>query len=441
MAQTVLNFSIDSTDERLTSRSGEIVFGEYLKAIGVDQLCDRYLPQPKSNRGYAPFNFIQPLLLMMHAGGRSLDDMRMVQTDKAMQEVLHIDKVPTADSTGKWLKRHGLIGMYGTEDINKVLLKRYIKRIEEPLVLDIDASLIESHKSIAEYTYKMFPGFTPMIGHINGGYVIHSEFRSGNIAPADNNLTFVKRCEDKLPKESKLKYLRADSASYQAKLFDYCEDNDITYTIGANLDRSVLNSIKEIKQWETMRSVDGKTHHVNEEVAEFIHTMQHTNHSFRLIVSKKTTTPILHGFEEILSEEALLAYASERYHVIATNADEEEMSAQDVVRFYRKRGDTSENRIKELKNGFNLKYLPTSDFTGNAFYFQIGVLAYNLFVLFKETLEKRWQHHTIQTLRYKLYNIAGKVITHARQTILKVNAQFVDMLESIRKKSYLISLE
>ncbi len=441
MAQTVLNFSIDSTDERLTSRSGEIVFGEYLKAIGVDQLCDRYLPQPKSNRGYAPFNFIQPLLLMMHGGGRSLDDMRMVQTDKAMQEVLHIDKVPTADSTGKWLKRHGLIGMYGTEDINKVLLKRYIKRIEEPLVLDIDASLIESHKSIAEYTYKMFPGFTPMIGHINGGYVIHSEFRSGNIAPADNNLTFVKRCEDQLPKESKLQYLRADSASYQAKLFDYCEDNDITYTIGANLDRSVLNSIKEIKQWETMRSVDGKTHHVNEEVAEFIHTMQHTNHSFRLIVSKKTTTPILHGFEEILNEEALLAYASERYHVIATNADEEEMPIREAIMFYRKRGDTSENRIKELKNGFNLKYLPTSDFAGNAFYFQIGVLAYNLFVLFKETLEKRWQHHTIQTLRYKLYNIAGKVITHARQTILKVNTQFVDMLESIRKKSYLISLE
>ena len=62
MAQTVLNFTVSSTDERLTARSGEIVFGEYLKAIGVDKLCDSYLPQPKSNRGYAPFNFIQPLL-------------------------------------------------------------------------------------------------------------------------------------------------------------------------------------------------------------------------------------------------------------------------------------------------------------------------------------------------------------------------------------------
>ena len=74
MAQTVLNFSIAPTDERLTSKSGEIVFGEYLKAVGVDKLCDTYLPQPGSNRGYAPFNFIQPLLLMLHSGGHSLDE-------------------------------------------------------------------------------------------------------------------------------------------------------------------------------------------------------------------------------------------------------------------------------------------------------------------------------------------------------------------------------
>jgi len=289
MAQTVLNFTIVSTDERLTARSGEIVFGEYLKAIGLNKLCNHYLPKPGSNRGYEPFNFIQPLLLMMHSGGRCLDDLRMIQSDIGMKEILHMKNVPTSDGTGKWLKRHGLIGMYGLENINQELLKRYLKRVEEPLVLDIDASVIKSHKSIAEYTYKMFPGFTPMIGHINGGYIIHSEFRSGNIAPADHNLSFIKRCEAQLPKEKKIAFVRADSASYQAKLFDYCQDNHMIYTVGANLDRSVLNSIKEIKQWETIKSDDGKTHHLKEEVAEFIHTMQHTNHSFRLIVVKKTT--------------------------------------------------------------------------------------------------------------------------------------------------------
>jgi len=301
--------------------------------------------------------------------------------------------------------------------------------------------VIESHKSIAETTYKMFPGFTPMLGHINGGYVIHSEFRSGNIAPADNNLTFIQRCEEQLPSEKKIKYVRADAASYQAKLFDYCEDNGMGYAIGGHLDASVVKNIESIEQWESMRDYEGKSHHVKEDVAEFIHTMHNTKHAFRLIVTKKITTPILHGFEDILSPEELLEYAKERYHVIATNISEEEMTTQEVIHFYRQRGDTSENRIKELKNGFNLKHLPTSDFTGNAFYFSIGVLAYNLFVMFKETLQKSWQRHTIETLRYKLYNIAGKVTTHARKTILKVNQQFVAILEDIRKKNYELSLE
>jgi len=59
MAQSVLNFAVESTDERLTPRAGEIVFGEYLKAIGMDKLCNTYLPQLRSNKGYEPFSFIQ----------------------------------------------------------------------------------------------------------------------------------------------------------------------------------------------------------------------------------------------------------------------------------------------------------------------------------------------------------------------------------------------
>jgi len=440
MTQRVLNFSIESTEERLTPRSGEIVFGEYLKAIGLHKLCDIHLPQPQSNRGYAPFSFIQPLLLMLHSGGRCLDDIRTIQRDSAMREILNMRNIPTADATGKWLKRHGLIGMYGMENLGKVLLRRYLKRVDEPLVLDIDASVIESHKSTAAYTYKMFPGFTPMIGHINGGYVIHSEFRSGNIAPADHNLTFIERCIEQLPRTQALECVRADSASYQHKLFDYCDTHGIVYTVGAHLDSSVLENINEIDVWETMTLHDGKSHHLKEEVAEFIHTMNDSDNAFRLIVVKKQITPILPTLEEILSEEEKLHYAREHYSVIATNADES-MSAQEVVHFYRQRGDTSENRIKELKNGFNLKYLPTSDFTANAFYFQIGVLAYNLFVLFKETLQKSWQRHTIETIRYKLYNIAGKVVTHARGLYLKVNEQFTDILNNIRQKSYEISLQ
>ncbi len=438
MTQRVLNFTVESSDERLTPRAGETVLGEYFKAIGLDRLCDNYFPVSKSNHSYRPFEMIQPLLLMLHAGGRVLEDVRTITLDKGLRTLLGIQRMPTADTIGKWLKRTGLQGIYATERVNRTLLRRYLKTIDEPLILDMDATVIESHKSIAMPTYKEFPGFTPMTGHVNGGYMIHSEFRPGNMAPADNNLWFLKRCENQLPKGRSFAYVRADSASYQAKLFNYCNANNITYLIGAHLDAPTLQNIKQITEWETLDRHDGEYHHIKEEVAEFLHTMNHTDHAFRIIVVRRQVTPILPMMETFLDEEELLAYANERYSVIATNAED---TAQEVVRLYRQRGETSENRIKALKGGFNLNYLPTSDFMANALYFQIGTLAYNLFILFKQTMQQSWQKHTIQTIRYKLYNIAGKVITHARKRILKVNREFVEMINHIRRRCYEISLE
>jgi hypothetical protein len=439
MAQTILNFTVESTKEKLTPRAGEAIFGEFLKAIRVDKLCNKHLPSPQSNRGYAPYTFIQPLMLMLHSGGRYLEDIRMIDSDKALRTLLGMRNVPTADSIGKWLKRDTTEKHDGMEKINRILLQRYLSRVEDSLVLDIDATVIESHKSIAYTTYKMFPGFTPIIGHINGGYVIYQEFRQGNVAPADHNLDFLKACEAQLPKDKKLTYLRADAASYQAELFNYCDENDITYAIGGELDESVLYNISQIYQWKPLSCKAGCTHHLKEEVAEFLHAMGDTDNAFRMIVVKKTATPILHGLEQFLTEEELLSYASERYSVIATN--DLTMSTEEIVHFYRQRGDTSENRIKELKNGFNLKYLPTSHFKANALYFHIGTLAYNLFMLFKRILHTSWQKHTIQTIRYKLYHVAGKVITHARQTILKVNHQFIETFNTMRERIYQVSLE
>lgn len=441
MPQGFLNFNLEPTEEYLTSNTGTIILGEYCKAIGIDRLCDAALPAPGSNRGYRAFEHIFPLLLMLNSGGRVLSDLRMMRSDKAMRTALKIARMPTEDATNKWLGRIGIAGVYGLQSVNRMLLKRHLNHIsDEALVLDIDASVIESHKSSAVYTYKSIPGYTPMLGHINGGFVIHSQFRSGNIAPADENLSFVQQCVAQLPKGKHIQWLRADSASYQAGLFNYCECNDITFTIGAHLDSRVLAEINAIDTWKTMHTKKGEVHLLEEKVAEFIHTMHTTDNAFRLIVVQKHVTPILPGLRETLSEEELLHYAKDHYSVIATNADET-ISAEEIVRFYRQRGDTSENRIKELKNGFNLSYLPTSDFMANAFYFQIGVMAYNIFILFSKMLEKSWQRHTVATIRYKLYRLAGKLVKHGRQLILKVGSEYIETLKAIRLKIAQVMLE
>ena len=88
-----------------------------------------------------------------------------------------------------------------------------------------------------------------------------------------------------------------------------------------------------------------------------------------------------------------------------------------------------------------MSYLPTSNFEANSFYFAIGTLAYNLFLLFKQILDDSLQKHTVKTIRYKLYNIAGKVVTHARKTTLKVNEEFRKLLQSIRHRAHEASLQ
>ncbi len=144
--------------------------------------------------------------------------------------------------------------------------------------------------------------------------------------------------------------------------------------------------------------------------------------AFRLIVVRRTYQGRLFGEEEV--------DLKERYKVIATNLDWE---AEEVVKWYDARGEYSENRIKELKNGFSMERMPSSFFKANAIFFRIGTLAYNLFRIFQlNILPKEYRKHQVKTIRWKLYNIAGRVVYHSRQIFLKVRNYVYAIFEEIR---------
>lgn len=276
--QTILKYKLETTNEKLTPRTGVVIFGEYLKGLDFKNIVNSEIVVSKHHKAYNPFEYIYPLMLMLHSGGRVIDDIKEIRMDEALKTILKIDNIPTADAIIKYLHKMGKDGEESMRNINKKYLKRFLKTIKkkEDLILDIDATFIEAHKNTAKYSYLGEPGYMPMVGHINGGYVIDVDFR---------------------------------------------------------------------------------------------------------------------------------------------------------------------DKIKELKNGFNMSYLPTSNFEANSFYFQIGTLAYNLFLLFKQILDSSLQKHTVKTIRYKLYNIAGKVVSHAREWILKVNEQFIELLNNIRQRAYDVSIQ
>lgn len=105
--------------------------------------------------------------------------------------------------------------------------------------------------------------------------------------------------------------------------------------------------------------------------------------------------------------------------------------------WYRQRGEVSENGIKELKIGFGMERMPCGQLAANAAFFRIGVIAHNLFVLFKRSvLGGDWQRHKVATVRWRLFHLPGKLVRHAGAWVLRIATDSVELFKSIREKSY-----
>lgn len=65
--QTIFSFKIEATKpkEELTAHGGLALMAEYNHGIGLRELTDRHLPEPGSNRGYLPSEFVDTIVLML----------------------------------------------------------------------------------------------------------------------------------------------------------------------------------------------------------------------------------------------------------------------------------------------------------------------------------------------------------------------------------------
>lgn len=420
--QTLLNFKLESSMDKLTAHSGLVLCGEFFHSIGLPHLLNNYLPKPKNSLGYSPAEFGLPLLLTLHGGGHKIDDIRMIRHDTGLCELLSIKEIPSSDAYGDWLLRHGRDqqSLPGLDKINQTLVHRQLNSEEfQGYTLDIDASQIVAEKKTAKMTYKGELGYMPIVGHLaENGMIIGHEFREGNVSPATRNLEFAKACIENMPKSKPIVAFRSDSAAYQSSIFNYMEKKNVLFAIGGDVDKSVKTAIKDLPESAWRPYQDGH-------ITEIIHCMNHTDKAFRLIIIRRPFQATLFGEEP---EEI----THRRYRVIATNRDG---SPEDIVSWYNQRGHTSENHIKYLKKGFSMDHMPCGTFEANAMFFGFGVLAYNLHVLFKSmALPKDWQSFQIETIRWRFYQVGGRVIRHARNLILKVSEWAFEKFEEVRNR-------
>ena len=197
----MLPYKLDTTNDLLTSRAGLLATGQLLDSLNLAQRIDQHFPLPKSNRGYPPSMFIQTLLLMQHEGSFHLDDVRHLQEDNALRDVLNLKAIPSATTLGDWLRRVGNNPKISAAwvAVNQAVLHSALHHCQQ-VTLDIDATEVVSNKVSADWTYKQNKGFMPMVGHIaQTGQIVAVDFRRGNVPPNKDNLAFIKQCQQSLP--------------------------------------------------------------------------------------------------------------------------------------------------------------------------------------------------------------------------------------------------
>lgn len=425
LPQLILPIKLERSRERLTSLGGLLVLEELARALGVWEEVDRVLAGPKSGRGYQPREFVRPLVWMLQAGGRRLEDLRELRAEQEVLGQLGLEAVPDAGTVGDWLRRQGEGGVEGINRVSQRLARRCLEAEAGEVTLDVDATQIEAEKQEAAWTYQKVKGYMPLLGYAHG-VCVGQQFRPGNMSPGAGVLEFAQQCEAVLPAGRRI-YFRSDSAAYQAAVIHHYSQAGRSFSITADLDAAVKGEIQHLPEtaWQPYRTADGVA--TDRQIAETVHSMNGTERAFRLIVLR-WLNPQPNLFEA----------GRYCYHAVAANREE---AASEVIWKHNQRGNC-ENWQKELKIDLGMEQMPCGQLEANALYFAIGVLAYNLAQLLKgQVLPESYRTATVATLRWKVYRLAGKLVRHARAWILqvKVEAEKSVLLETARRRCVVLA--
>lgn len=411
IARNLHRLKVEKSSHHLTSYAGLPLLSELAHQSGLIESLDSIPGLWEREGRLKTSDYVLGLALTLIAGGEGLDDTRMLRADPGLRQLV-FPGLPAANSLGRFLRRFDHRSLYRlAEAVAAVALKNL--KGHKTLTLDIDSTLMESEKQEAQRTYKGFDGYNPILAWLAEPDVfLGGLFRQGNASPQSHLLSFVKYCHRRLPKDAALRF-RSDSAGYQLDLIDYCRNNGIHFTIGADLDAAVVEAIEHIPQSAWQLVVRGEDTFL---LAETIHVPGGSDGrchlpAFRLIVTRRINAQ-LDLFAPAIKYRAILSDFPDTWN------------AEQILDHHNARG-SAEKAIGEFKNGFGIRKLPCGELFANAAFFQIGLFAYNLIQTFKRfALPESWRTFCIKNLRFRLLCQAAIVVRHARRIVLKLCGAF-----------------
>ena len=428
-----LPFEIDDTIDPtlVTGRAGVPLVIELFRQLGVAQTIDAEVAVKQRQRGLSPSQLVESLIVLWASGGDRCQDLTTLREDQALATLLGYP-LPAATTVRDFLDTFHVEGgplwaagpaatiplesapLVGVGLANRTLVAGLQRGARETTAtLDVDATLVESHKDAATVAYDGTRGYQPVVVlWAEQDVILHDQFRDGHVPAGCGNVRVLEQAMGNLPQGVTEIRLRADSALYETAVLRWCEARQIPYAISADMSEPLKAEILRLPEaaWQVERD-EPDTIRSWAEVAYVPSDGDHRKHR-----------PCVRRYLAIRTQKrqgSLFADGSSvHYFAVVTNRDGNGLA---LLQWHRQKAGTVEHAHHVLKTELAAAALPSGKFGANAAWFRLNVLTYNLLTALKRlTLPGDLRTARPKRLRFLLFNTVGKVVAHARRTLLRL---------------------
>jgi hypothetical protein len=426
-AQIMIN-KLDFNAKNLTSNAGIFLLLEDAKNNGIFDLIENDLIFDNASTNRIKMNHIKTMLCGHFIGIDKLERLKLLRNDPLVKEFDISVKMPSTVSRFLGSFTYKTTQMF--RNINfKVFKKLLSKSGLNSITIDIDSSVInvEGHqegatkgynpKKVGNRCYNIQFAFCDELKAYITGFM-----RSGNTYTANGSAEMIKEIVANIKTDDLEILFRMDSGYFDEEIIQTIESFNCKYLIKAKAYPTLTTKIID-SQFHFIEGEEGR------ETIELFTKLNTWDKERRFVVSRVLKP------EKDRVQLSILPGAEYQFFLFVTNTD---LLSEKVVITYEKRGN-AENYIKEAKYDMYIGHLILKLFWANEAVFQMMMLSYNLFLLFKfDFLTPAEYRQQIKTFRLKYVFLAGKIIKTARSVIMKIceNYPYQEVYETVWHSCY-----
>lgn len=235
----------------------------------------------------------------------------------------------------------------------------------------------------------------------NSAHWWDAALRPGHAGTWPGSVALLASCFLSIPSEIREWRVRADAGFGFNPVLAMLEERPTEYAVVARLTRSLKRALGGLRYQRL---------NARWEIAEFEHRPADWPKARRCVVARRL-------IEDTEPEPTLFTLERYLYRAWMTNW---QLTPAGVWHFYDGRAGM-EPRLRELREDFALRKIPTRAFAANALYLEVIRLAYNLVTACQRTcLPEVWRDLTLSKLRYKLFWLPGELTRPQNRPTLRL---------------------